>query len=326
MTEQIKREKKEVDLSICITVLNVKEFARKCLRSIYRSRPKINSEVIVVNDGSEDGTSQMIKQEFPRVRLVENPTNLGFTKANNQALKISRGRYALVLNADTVVLNRALEKMVKFMDAHPDVGMLSGKLLNFDKTLQRCCAKTTPNLLTELLENFFIDRLLNKLFPTWSYPGKFLLTAKEHNEEREVGCISGACMMVRREAVDEVGLFDERFFIYREDSDWSYRFKQSGWKLYYTPEAKIIHYRGQTSRKWEDKGINYFMESYYAYHRKHYGNTSTFLLRCIRIGGAITKIVAFSLQYLLAGNKRRLEEKIDFQWRVLKWHFRMPKG
>jgi len=192
------------DLTISIVNINNCSLLDKCLKSIFEKTHKANFEVFVVDNASRDGSQKMVKEKFPQVRLIENNKNLGFSAANNQVIKESKSKYLLLLNNDTVVLEDALDKMVEFMDKHEDAGALGCKLLNSDGTLQPSCRKF-PNLLVYIL----ILLKLHRLFPELKILKRYFMTDFNHQETREVDQVMGACLMMRREAIDDVGLLDE---------------------------------------------------------------------------------------------------------------------
>lgn len=197
------------DLSIIIVNYNGSKFLEDCLNSVYRGTNKTDFEFIFIDNHSSDNSVEIVRANFPRVRIIENQQNLGFCKANNQGLKICQGRYALLLNTDTVVKDGALDRMVEFMDAHPEAGAGGPKLLNPDGTPQHQGA------------------LFNKKFWLSKSPVK-------------VDYVIGACLMVRREVIDKVGGLDENFFFSNDDLDWCRRIRKAGWDVYFLPGQKSL--------------------------------------------------------------------------------------
>jgi len=226
----------KVDISIIIVNWNTKELLRNCLKSVYQTVQDIIFEVIVVDNASHDGSVDMMRGEFPRVTIVENTVNRGFGAANNQGFGIMKGRYVLLLNTDTVLTETAVHGLFSFMEAHPDAAMACGQLLNEDGSKQNSVANF-PTLLTLLMNT----SLLEYLFPG-SYPSK----RYEHKEPVEVDSGIGACLMVRKKAIDEVGMFDERYFFFFEETDWALQMRSAGWKVYHVPSAFIYHLQGQS--------------------------------------------------------------------------------
>lgn len=202
--------------------------------------PPEDWEVIVVDNDSSDGSAEMVREEFSAATLIANKENLGFGKANNQAFRVSKGKYILLLNPDTIVIEHALDSMLSMMDSRPDIGALGCRLLNTDESFQRWTGGSPPDLLNITCHFLFAYRLL----PARLLPRPLYLEG-EPTEDTEVGWVSGACMLLRREALD-AQIFDERFFLYGEDLDLCDRLARQGWKVVYTPKARIIHHEGRS--------------------------------------------------------------------------------
>jgi hypothetical protein len=232
-------------LSIVIVTFNAAELLCQCLTSIFDTAISTPFEVIVVDNHSSDQTIDHLQHRFPGVRLVTNSTNRGFAAANNQGLQDSTGKYILLLNPDTIVLPGTPDKMVKFLEEHPRVGLLNCQLLNPDMSIQLSCGNSFPSLSRLLLRAAIklsgFDRLAARYFSDREYPGQLLLPASEHRKTRAVGQVTGACMMVRKDVILEAGMLDEDFFMFLEETDWCFRIRRAGWLIYYTPEAQIIH-------------------------------------------------------------------------------------
>jgi len=197
-----------------------------------------------VDNASDDGSAAMVRREFPHVRLIENAENRGFAAANNQGIAIAQGRYVLLLNSDTVVLDGAIARTVAFAEAHPEAAVVGCRVLNADRTLQPTCFMF-PSLLNMLLSSTY----LYKLWPHSRFFGRERMTWWRRDDVREVDVVTGCFMLIRRDAIEQVGLMDERFYMYGEETDWCYRFKRAGWKVLFTPTAEIIHLGGQSSRQ-----------------------------------------------------------------------------
>ena len=233
-----------MDVSVIIVNWNTEGLLRDCLNSIYEQAGEVDYEVIVVDNASTDGSAEMVRHDFPDVVLIENRDNRGFAAANNQGIAMAQGRYILLLNTDTIVLDYAIDKAVSFADAHPEAAVVGCRVLNPNRTLQTTCFMF-PSILNMLLSSSY----LYKLFPKSKLFGRERMAWWDRNDTREVDVVTGCFMMVRREAIDKVGVMDERFFMYGEETDWCYRFKQAGWKVFFTPCAEIIHLGGQSSKK-----------------------------------------------------------------------------
>ena len=232
------------DASIIVVNWNTQGILRNCLKSIYGQDSDVDFEVIVIDNASTDGSAEMVKKDFPQVILIENSENLGFAAANNQGISIAKSRYILLLNSDTVILDKAIEKTVSFADAHPEAAVTGCRVLNPDQTLQPTCFMF-PSILNMLLSSTYLYRV----FPKSRFFGREQITWWDRDDTREVDVVTGCFMLVRREAIEQVGLMDEQFFMYGEETDWCYRFKEAGWKVMFTPCAEIIHLGGQSSKK-----------------------------------------------------------------------------
>ena len=284
-----------MDLSISIVNYDGKDYLKECLDSIYSSNSRIDFEIIVVDNGSSDGSVEMVKEKFPSVILIENSKNEGFVKANNKGIQASRGRYVLSLNNDTVILGNALDTLVKFMDNHPDVGACGPKVLNSDGTIQHQCKRGFPTISSTL--SYFFG--LHKIFPKSKVFGHYLMTYLNPDEVNEVDALSGACLMVRREVIERVGLLDEDYVMYGDDLDWCYRIKKAGWKIYYVPQAKIIHYGGRSSRKSPYKSIKWFYRAAAIFYKKHYAPNNNFIVNyIIYLGICVMALLAIGINIL----------------------------
>ncbi|MBI4787812.1 MAG: glycosyltransferase family 2 protein [Chloroflexi bacterium] len=253
-----------LDLSICILTLQAKDLLRDCLRSIGEHTRTVPYEIIVVDNNSQDGTVEMLRDEFLGVRLIVNDHNAGYSRANNQALQAGCGKYALLLNPDTVVLSGALDRLTQFMEAHPDAGIVGPKVLNRDGTLQKQCRRSyaTP------WDLFCYFSGLATLFPRSPLFARYLMTYMDENVTHKADAVSGSCMLIRREVIAQIGLLDERFFAYQEDTDYCFRAKQAGWDVYYYPQAQITHYASQGgSRVQPFRSIFEWHKSYWLYYR-----------------------------------------------------------
>jgi hypothetical protein len=232
-----------VDLSVIVVSYNVEGLLRRCLESIYRdlAPSALEFELLVVDNASTDGSGEMVRACFPQARLLQNQTNRGFAAAVNQALALGQGRFFLLLNPDTEVLDQAPTKLLAFLQANPQAGMVSGQLLNPDGSFQHGVFRF-PTLWMSFFDFFPLNhRLLNSRLN-----GRYALGQQE---PFEIDHPLGACMMVRREAVESVGPLDEGFYIYCEEIDWCMRLRKGGWRIYCQPQARIVHYGGQSTRQ-----------------------------------------------------------------------------
>lgn len=262
-------------LSVILVNWNTSDLTRQALASVYKQIVDIDFEVIVVDNNSADNSVEMIKKEFPQVRLIENKENLGFGKANNQGLKIAQGNYLMFLNTDVVVLDGALNKLVNYLDQYADVMMVGPRLLNKDLTFQHACRRMLPNPINSFFHLFGLATIFKN--------SKFVTDYKQYAADPEITgpteAISGAAMMFRRQVYNEIGGFDETFFFYGEDLDFCKRVLDKGWKIVYVSEAKIIHFGGQSSGKCRVKSLINFYEAMWFYYKKHF--KYNFLINCL---------------------------------------------
>ena len=265
-----------MDVSIIIVNWNTKGLLRDCLASVYEKAGDIDYEVIVVDNASVDGSAEMVRKDFRQVILIENRENRGFAAANNQAMAVAKGKYVLLLNSDTVVLENAVASTVCFADANPKVGVVGCRVLNPDGTLQRTCFMF-PSILNILLSSTY----LYKFFPKSKFFGREQMTWWDRNDVRQVDVVTGCFMLVRREAIDQVGMMDERFFMYGEETDWCYRFAQKGWKVMFAPDGRIIHFGGQSASQKPVAMIVQLRLSILKFIRKHNGWLSHIVARIL---------------------------------------------
>lgn len=266
-----------IEISVCIVNYQAKDYLRDCLRSLYEHTAS-TFEVILVDNGSTDGSLEMLKDEFPDVQIIENPDNLGFTRPMNQALEQGRGRYLLQLNPDTIILPAALDRLVAFLESHPEIGICGPKVLNRDGSLQEQCRRgeSTPWAVISYFTR------LNKLFPDSKLFGGYLLNYIDEDQTHPVAGVSGSCMLIRKAVIDQIGYLDERFFAYQEDADYCFRTREAGWEVYYLPEAQIIHYGGQGGSHVQPfRSIYAWHHSYYLYYRKNLAKNYFFLFNWV---------------------------------------------
>ncbi len=261
-------------LSVIIVNYNVKYFLEQCLISVRKAVSEIQAEVFVVDNNSVDSSVQMVREKFPEVILIENSENRGFAKANNQAISRSKGEYVLLLNPDTVVEHDTFTKIIAFMDGHPEAGGLGVKMVDGKGRFLPESKRGLPTPAVAFYKIFGLSRL----FPRSRRFGQYHLGYLDKDEIHQVDILSGACMLIRKEVLDKTGLLDETFFMYGEDIDMSYRITQAGYRNYYFPKARIIHYKGESTKK---SSVNYVRVFYHAmviFARKHFSpkNASLF--------------------------------------------------
>ncbi|MFV9505143.1 MAG: glycosyltransferase family 2 protein [Oscillochloridaceae bacterium umkhey_bin13] len=260
------------DLAIILVSWNTRELLLACLASLHASVGSLSYETIVVDNGSHDGSVEAVRTQFPHTRLIVNAHNPGFAGANNQGIQASRGRYVLLLNSDTIAPPGSIERLVRFADSQPQAGLVGGLLLNPDSSFQYSFT-AFPTLGSELLSASGLgERLFHHGFP--SYP------ASQSRQTRQVEVIPGACMLARRSAVEQVGLMDEAYFMYSEETDWCWRMRRAGWEVWYVPAAPIIHYGGQSTSQVRNPMVLALYRSKVRFFRLHYGLVQAVLLCC----------------------------------------------
>ena len=264
-----------VTLSIIIVNWNTRGLLAQCLTSLYADAPFASFalfETFVVDNASTDGSAPMVRERFPQVHLIENSENVGFARANNQAIRQSRGCYVLLLNSDTEARPGALETLVGFMDAHPQAGAAGARLLNADGTLQPSChPMLTP--WREFWRLLFLERIRRR--------ATYDMAHWDPGTPREVEVIKGACLMLRREGLDQVGLLDERYFMYTEEMDLCYRLRRAGWRLYWVPEARVVHYEEGSTRKVAEPMYIQLYRSKVQFYRKGGGDGQARLFKAL---------------------------------------------
>ncbi len=303
----------QLDLLIVIVNYNTRDLLRDCLASIYDSQGDFSYRVCVVDNGSRDNSAAMVGQEFPQAQLIEVPVNRGYAHANNLGLTtfgfqnapLARHpsspvpEYALLLNADTLLPPSALQDMLDFMEAHPEAGAAGPRLVREDGSLDLACRRSFPTPSAFLYRSMG----LSKLFPQSPRFGRYNLTYLDPDELTEVDSVVGAFMLVRAEAIHQVGLLDENFFLYGEDLDWAYRIRKAGWKIYYNPQVTVLHVKGASTR--HSRRARYeFYRAMDIFYRKHYAATTPFWLHWLIIAGIILQGGLAMLGQILKGTPR----------------------
>ena len=255
-----------MELSVIIVNYNVKHFLEQCLHSVQKAAENIQTEIFVVDNNSVDGSSQLIREKFPNIHFIENKENVGFSKANNQAIRQAKGKYILLLNPDTVVEENTFQKIIHFMNEHPEAGGLGVKMIDGKGNFLPESKRGLPTPWVAFYKMFGISRL----FPKSKKFGKYHLSYLSNDEVHEVEILAGAFMFLRKSVLDKIGLLDETFFMYGEDIDLSYRILQGGYKNYYFPETTIIHYKGESTKKGSLNYVKVFYNAMIIFARKHF--------------------------------------------------------
>lgn len=266
----------DMDVSIIIVNWNSVAFLKQCLAGIYRNAVDVVFETIVIDNASFDGCEEVLRLEFPQVRVIQSGKNQGFAKANNVAFSICKGRNILFLNPDTEINIFAIKILLNHIESLPDAGIVGAKLINSDLTIQTSCVQAFPSILNQLLN---IDALRNN-FPRVGVWGAAALFAKEKTPA-EVDAVSGACLMVRRSVFESVGMFSADYFMYSEDIDLCFKVRKAGWKTYYVPNAVVIHHGGTSTLHIRVNAFSAVMmiESRYRFFRKTKSLSYCFLYR-----------------------------------------------
>lgn len=298
-----------MDLSIIIVNLNTCELLKQCLQAVHNSVMGIDFEVIVVDNGSYDESVGFVKQQYPHLRLIENKSNIGFAKANNQGIKVSKGRYLLLLNSDAFLLENTIKEMINFADNQNEVAVVGSMWLNPDGSFQ-ASYNDFPKLLPECMLSLGIAKILySPFFP--SYP------PEESTKIKRCDWVGGACMLVRKSAIDEVGLLNENYFMYVEEADWCYRMVKAGWEVFYLPQAKVIHLGGQSADRISlQQQIRLYQSKYYFF-LNHYGFFEGKLFKCFVHFSALIKSCYWLIRGLLKQNPTiETRERSKIYWQV----------
>ncbi|MFO0829766.1 MAG: glycosyltransferase family 2 protein [Phycisphaerales bacterium] len=284
-----------IAVSVVIVNWNTKDLLRDCVASIARET-KRSHEAIVVDNASSDGSGAMLASEFPWVRRIENQSNRGFAAANNQGIAVARGQYVLLLNPDTVVLDGAIDRCLDLMAARSDIACLGCQVWEDERTIQRTCFKF-PTLLDDLLGSLHSDRL----FPNSDWLGGPWLPSWDRRSEREVDVVSGMFMLVRRDVVERVGLLDEAYFVYGEETDWCYRMHQLGLKRSFWPGARILHLDGG-GKSTSQRSVAMYVQlqrSLLIFFRKYYGVVWELLLRGAYVARMVPRALGGLTRWLI---------------------------
>jgi len=298
------------DLSIIIVSWNTKQLLQECLESLYCHTKGITFEVFVVDNNSSDGSPEMVRTLFPQVGVIANDHNAGFSKANNQAIRISQGRYIALLNPDTLLTEDVFSPLIAYADQHEKIGAIGPKIFCRDgKTIQYACAKKLPNLYFAFCNSAGLSYRF-KMFDRAN------MSYWDHEDSRDIEALCGACMVVRKSAIDAVGLMDENQFMYGDEIDWCKRIADAGWRIYYYADASIIHYGGESSKQIMQR-VNYQMlKATRYYYRKHYGEAYA-LAYSAQIG--LLSILKYIWMLAFRSKNESTRELMDDHLSLFKW-------
>jgi GT2 family glycosyltransferase len=296
-------------ISIIIVSWNTTQLLENCLRSILAHPPLSSLEIWVVDNASTDGSPRMVREKFPQVHLIENHENVGFARANNQALQQSTGQYHLLLNPDTLVSAGALQALADFLDKHPKTGAAGPRILNPDSSLQ-ISSHPRPTLTRELWYLFHLDAVL----PYAAYPKAKWQT----NQPQEVDILMGACLVIRKDVLDQVGILDEGYFIYSEEVDLCYRIQRAGWHLHWIPQAEVVHFGGQSTQQVPTEMFLNLYHSKVKYFRKHYGWSAAQIYKVILRLAALSRLVLAPLViFEQSARRQRHLILVNRYWRLV---------
>lgn len=288
-----------VDLSVALVNWNNRKYLESCLQSIEEARLPLETEIVVADHGSVDGSLEMLDRHFPQVKVIRNSKNEGIARGNNQCIKNSSGRYIYILNNDTLVNQASIMEMVSFLDEHQDAGAVGGNLLNPDGTLQSTFC-SFPTLWEEFLIVSHLGKKINPLHPSYHDIWPTI---------REVDWMSSASIMVRRQAIEDIGLIDENYFIYSDETDWQYRMWQAGWKILYLPQVNTVHFGGGSFQP-GSKRFTLVYRGRMLFARKHYSATYSLIQRAMFATAAISRQFVWAILYTLPTWRSRAREQL----------------
>ena len=305
-------------LSIIIVNWKSKDFVRGCLATLFEDPDAAAYEVLVVDNASFDGVAEMLAADFPRVIFIQCEANLGFAGANNLALKRSHGRYILFLNPDTEIQGAAVQTLVAALESEPTAGMVGARLLNSDLTLQTTCVAAIPSIPNQLLDS----ALLRQAFPNWRMWGMRALW-NSASSRAQVAAISGACMLCRRHVVEGLGGFSTDYFMYVEDMDLCLRITRAGWKIYYVPEATIVHHGSGSSARRESNFSNIVLRaSLVRFFKIHYGHLYAGVYRTGLVVASLVRILLLAASLPIFSARRGFNaavQPLSKWWRIFLW-------
>lgn len=307
-----------IDVSIIIVNWNTRELLLRCLDSIPQGLQSSTSEILLVDNASVDGSVEAVRDGYPRVTLLTNQTNAGFAAANNQGALLAQGRYIFFLNPDTIVLHGSIDALVMYADHHPEIGILGPKILNPDGSRQLSCWREYPGVKTALVDALYLWK-----FPWLRFSQSSVYTDDELNATRAVAHLLGACLFVRRETWEQVGPFDEQFFMFLEETDLCFSAQQEHWAVVYIPDSEIIHYGRQSVIQQPSTNYPHLYRSYCRFWRKHHPEkrgTLVFIKVIIALAGLI-RVGLWSFRLLLsksAEQRKRASSLSKGYWKVFR--------
>ncbi len=300
-------------LTIVIVNWNARDFLASCLESLFESTPDVSMQVTVIDNASSDGSVAMVREHFPQVEVIANGENVGFAAANNQVLEAFDSPYVMLLNPDTIVKPDAVRTLLEYMEANPQVGMIGPKLLNEDGSLQRSCWRGFPSLGFVLSDLLYLWKLLPGLVR------RYELSGDELNQMREVDHILGACMLTRREIVEQVGPMDAGYFLFLEETDWCYRIRKAGFSIAYVPDAEIIHLGERSVRQHPERTLPHLYRGYCRFGRQRlgYGRGIIALMKLFIALGAVLRLGLWGWRRIRADDRAQASKMLRGYIQVL---------
>lgn len=302
-----------MDLSIIIINWNTERLLRECLESVDSAIDGFDCEVLLVDNASSDGSVDMVKQSFQDVILIENDENIGFSRANNVALPLAKGRYILLLNSDTLVPRGSLKLAIDFLDENKDVGALTPKILNGDGSIQHPCYVKEPSITSELFGLFALGRVLGIESPDTQPAG---------SEVSDVAHGCGCSLFLRKEAIDQVGYLDERMLFSYEDVDICVRIRRAGWRMCYFPASEITHLGGASTAKKANRALEARLLSKYAFFNKYHGKVFIATLTVCSVFSAFLRFVISAILLLSPKKNSTSILEVKYYWALMLWHLK----
>ncbi len=302
----------KTDISVIIVNWNTKELIQNCLDSVYRTMGNLVFEIIVIDNASSDGSLAILEEKYPQVIKISNQENKGFGAANNQGFAVMKGKYALLLNTDVILTPNAVHKLWTFCEQHQKAAIVCGQLLHADGSKQNSVA-AFPSLLTLAVNTSLLEYLFPRRFPSKRY---------EHKEPLEVDSAIGACMLIRKKALDNAGFFDDRYFFFFEETDLAYALKRAGWSIYQVPDAFIYHLQGQSIGHSAEARIEFYRSRYQFLRKWHnrkyfYSAAAIIVLRLL-----VNWLFSCAANVLSFGLVEKLRQKLIVYSRLIFWHLK----
>jgi N-acetylglucosaminyl-diphospho-decaprenol L-rhamnosyltransferase len=269
------------DVTVSIVSFNTRDLLRAAVTAALSTRG-VSFEIIVADNGSKDGSAEMIEREFPSVHLVRNSDNRGFAAANNVVIRRAKGRYILLLNPDTEVNPETIPTLAGYLDAHPRTGICGPRILFPDGTFQSCGYRF-PTVLSEIRQSKNVNKAIRALVGPETFE-------PDAHDTREVDWVDGACFMIRREVIEQIGPLDEQYFLYAEELDWCFNARKSGWAIAALPAAEMIHHLGQSSSQVSDRSLVHFMDTRLRYYRKNRGLATALFVSVVYVAGCLKQM------------------------------------